>query len=203
MDFNKKITPKDIKNLSRRQRHDFMNILQVVYGYLQLDRKENAIAEIVKATNTTQYISQLHKISNLGISLVLENKLFEINNLGEYITLEVETSYEEEYRDICNEEEIINKLDEIIDSLINTNISNTEEKKADTHIKIVENSDSLQIIYLNDDYIRNLDKIEALSKKYEELKIIDQEIVIDFKYKKVKNIHIEDSIYSNLFSNTI
>ena len=150
-----------------------------------------------------QYISQLHKISNLGISLVLENKLFEINNLGEYITLEVETSYEEEYRDICNEEEIINKLDEIIDSLINTNISNTEEKKADTHIKIVENSDSLQIIYLNDDYIRNLDKIEALSKKYEELKIIDQEIVIDFKYKKVKNIHIEDSIYSNLFSNTI
>lgn len=203
MNFNKVITAKDIKNLSRKQRHDFMNILQVVYGYLQLDKKENAIDEIKKATSTTESISQLHKISNLGISLILESKLYETINLGKDITIEVETSYDEEYRDIDNEKEIISKIDKIIGSLIKINALALEDEEISTHIKIVENDDSLQIICLNYCSSKNLEKLKLLTEKYKEVELIDQEVVIDFKYKKVKNMHIEDSIYSKLLSNTI
>lgn len=203
MSLNKEITLKDIKNMSRKQRHDFANTLQIIYGYLQLDKKENAIAEIHKATNITHSISELYKISVYSIGLFLESKLIEVNNLGKNLTLEVETSYEEQYREIENEEEIINKMNNTIAYLINFDKSGFDDQNIESHIKIVENSDSLQIICLNYNVPNIYNQLESIKNIYSELKIIDDEIVLEFKYRKVRNIQIKDSIYSKIFSNTI
>ena len=203
MNLNDVVTLKDIKELSRKQRHDFANTLQVIYGYLQIDRKENAIAEIHRFTNVTQSISELYKISVTSIRLFLENKLLEINNLGKELTLEVETSYEDQYREIDNEEEIINKMIEIIGFLLKFDKMGFKDQNIETHIKIIENSESLQIICLNYNATYILGQLEHIQSLYQELKVIDEEIVLEFKYVKVKNMEIKDSIYSKIFSNTI
>lgn len=165
---------KDVKNLTRKQRHDFMNMLQIVYGYLQLDRKEEAITQINKTINTTDSISQINKISVFSIVLFLENKLLELENLGLDLSIEVETSYDEEYRKISNEEELIRGMKEKIDYLLHYNNYLEKDKP---HIKIIEQSDCLNVIY--------------------------KEKIIKYKFKEVKNIQIKDSIYSKIYSNTI
>lgn len=165
---------KDVKNLTRKQRHDFMNMLHIVYGYLQLDRKEDAIIQINKTISTTDSISQINKISVFSIVLFLENKLLELENIGLDVSIEVNTPYEGEYRKISNEEKLIKGMKEKIDYLLNSNNYLIKDK---THIKIIEESNCLNIIY--------------------------RENVIKYEFEEVKSIQIKDSIYSKIYSNTI
>lgn len=46
----------------RMQRHDFMNYLQVIYGYIQLDRSQDAVYYIKKINNKMMILSQIFNL---------------------------------------------------------------------------------------------------------------------------------------------
>ncbi|HEY8890364.1 MAG TPA: Spo0B domain-containing protein [Clostridium sp.] len=61
--------------LLRKQRHDFMNNLQVIYGYLQMKRPECALEYIDKLSKENEVISEIYKLQDEGFSLCLENNI--------------------------------------------------------------------------------------------------------------------------------
>lgn len=57
----------------RQQRHDFMNDLQVVYGYLQLQKPEHAVQYIEKINHRMQLLSSFHSIPSNELSLLIHS----------------------------------------------------------------------------------------------------------------------------------
>ncbi|AFS78986.1 putative signal transduction histidine kinase [Gottschalkia acidurici 9a] len=191
---------KDLKNLSRNQRHDYMNIFQIIYGYLQLNRKEDAIDQIKKVTSMTQNISKLYSISIFSMVLLLERKIMQANNLGINLNIEVETESNSEFRAIDNEEELLEKTREIIDCLL---YQHSEDQELTINMKIIENIDSIEITILTNSQYYNLDEVKYIENLYDEAKVHNNKIIITLKYEGVKNIQIKESIYSKIYSNTI
>jgi len=62
-------------SLLRKQRHDFMNDLQVIYGYLQMKRPQGALEYIDKLSRENQIISEIYKLQDNGFSLCIENNI--------------------------------------------------------------------------------------------------------------------------------
>lgn len=68
------ISAKDAIDLLRLQKHDFLNYIQIISGYLQLGNMEKATAYVQKATEELDRSSSITKIANpaLGINLLLQ-----------------------------------------------------------------------------------------------------------------------------------
>lgn len=62
-------------SLLRRQRHDFMNDLQVIYGYLQMKRPQNALEYIDRLSKENEMISEIYKLQDNRFSLCLEDNI--------------------------------------------------------------------------------------------------------------------------------
>ncbi|GCD09136.1 Spo0B domain-containing protein [Clostridium tagluense] len=62
-------------SLLRKQRHDFMNDLQVIYGYLQIKRPQGALEYIDRLSKQNETISEIYKLQDDGFSLCLENNI--------------------------------------------------------------------------------------------------------------------------------
>ncbi|MBU3189749.1 Spo0B domain-containing protein [Clostridium bowmanii] len=65
----------DYIRLLRKQRHDFMNDLQVIYGYLQIKRPQGALDYIEKLSKENQIISEIYKLEDNKFSLCLESNI--------------------------------------------------------------------------------------------------------------------------------
>jgi histidyl-tRNA synthetase len=61
--------------LLRKQRHDFMNDLQVIYGYLQMMRPQGALEYIDRLSKENEVISEIYRLQDNGFSLCLENNI--------------------------------------------------------------------------------------------------------------------------------
>lgn len=62
-------------DLLRKQRHDFMNDLQVIYGYLQIKRPQGALEYIDRLSKENEIISEIYRLQDNGFSLCLENNI--------------------------------------------------------------------------------------------------------------------------------
>ncbi|MBU3090683.1 Spo0B domain-containing protein [Clostridium sp. CF011] len=62
-------------NLIRKQRHDFMNDLQVISGYLQTRRPKDALKYIDRLSKENEIISEIYRLQDNGFSLCLENNI--------------------------------------------------------------------------------------------------------------------------------
>lgn len=60
-------------NMLRKQRHDFMNDLQIVYGYLQLEDYSDAKQYIEKLCEINAEISELYSLGDSSLAYSLEN----------------------------------------------------------------------------------------------------------------------------------
>lgn len=61
--------------LLRKQRHDFMNDLQVISGYLQMKRPQGALEYIEKLAKENGIISEIYKLQDNRFSLCLESNI--------------------------------------------------------------------------------------------------------------------------------
>lgn len=189
----------DLKNLSRKQRHDFMNNFQIIYGYLQLDKKEKAVEQIKEVTKIAQNISKLHNLSIFSVALILERKLIQAYNKGINLNIEVETHSDNELRQVDNELELIESIEKVSNYLLE---QCDEDNEVTAYLKIIEYSNYLDIVIL-DIEDKNKHIIAEGLKKIHEDTIVKDEIVIRFKFDEVTNLHIKESIYSKIYSNTI
>lgn len=67
------VSAKEAIDLLRLQKHDFLNYIQIISGYLQLGNVEKATAYVQKATEEIDRSSSITRIANpaLGINLLL------------------------------------------------------------------------------------------------------------------------------------
>lgn len=62
-------------SLLTKQRHDFMNDIQVIYGYLQIKRPQSALEYIDRLSKQNETISEIYKLKDDGFSLCLESNI--------------------------------------------------------------------------------------------------------------------------------
>lgn len=64
-------------DLMRMQRHDFMNYLQVVYGYIQVNRPKEAVEYIKGINNQMIMLSKIYNINCNILSVLLNDFVFQ------------------------------------------------------------------------------------------------------------------------------
>lgn len=57
----------------RSQRHDFMNYLQIIYGYLQMDRREKAMDYIMRINRRMLLDGKLGSLEDRGLYLAISS----------------------------------------------------------------------------------------------------------------------------------
>ncbi|MGH4051024.1 MAG: Spo0B domain-containing protein [Clostridium sp.] len=79
--------------LLRKQRHDFMNDLQVIYGYLQIKRPKGALEYIEKLAKQNEIISEIYKLKDNRFSLCLETNIKKLwsNDIKVEIDIEIDS----------------------------------------------------------------------------------------------------------------
>ena len=79
--------------LLRKQRHDFMNDLQVIYGYLQTKRPKGALEYIEKLAKQNEIISEIYKLQDNRFSLCIESNIKKLwsNEIKVEIDIEIES----------------------------------------------------------------------------------------------------------------
>ncbi|WP_291632480.1 Spo0B domain-containing protein [Clostridium sp.] len=100
-------------DILRKQRHDFMNDLQVIYGYLQLSRPESALEYINKLSKENEIISEIYKLQDNGFSLCLENNIKKLwsNEVKVEIDIEISNFKYKVFENECNKKsDLVNTI---------------------------------------------------------------------------------------------
>lgn len=77
----------------KEQRHDFMNYLQVIYGYLQMDRREKAMEYIMKVNSRMLLDGKLGSLEDKGLYLAISGFISTCHRHN----VEAELCYNESY----------------------------------------------------------------------------------------------------------
>src|SRR3712207_7871447 len=67
-------------NAFRKERHDFMNCVQIIYGYLQLDNTKEAIRYINKLIGENKDISSLYALGDQNFGFRSEEHTSELQS---------------------------------------------------------------------------------------------------------------------------
>ncbi len=78
--------------LLRLQKHDFLNYLQVILGYLQIDKRQNALKHTEEAINAVKNNGTVMRITSPIIVLTLLSKAMEVKQLGIPISMDSSSS---------------------------------------------------------------------------------------------------------------
>ncbi|MCX7951363.1 MAG: Spo0B domain-containing protein [Clostridiales bacterium] len=113
----------------RNQRHDFMNYLQVIYGYLQINRPNDAVDYIKKVNKKMIMLSQIYNIDSPIISMFVHdiiNQLEKNNIEWELKNIESYISKEDLSKNIYIYKELYIKYISFIYNFIKDNMENEE-----------------------------------------------------------------------------
>lgn len=141
-----KLVEYTVKQL-RLLRHNFMNTLQVIYAYLQINKPDKAI-EYMKEINKNMFsLSLIYNLENPFISLLMQDIIMEVEKMGadyeiitniDYIPTEVFTK---------NKNEILTLFENIKKYLLNGLKGNNVSKKL--YIEIGEDDKAYLIDFYN------------------------------------------------------
>jgi len=99
---------KELLEANRHQRHDFLNHLQVIWGYIKIKREEKAIEYLQDVTDYLQGLRDLNKISHIELAADISAKILSLGlNKGFRICVPEVWNIEDEnipkVRDFLNE----------------------------------------------------------------------------------------------------
>lgn len=173
-----------MKDVFRDQRHDYMNYFQVIYGYLQLGKIEEALGQIKKIIRLNSNLSQIYKMSLFNVSIYLDRAIREMGDLDYVINLHILNNRQDTICFIDNEEEIIKNLDLIFKHFIEEDI----QFKRNIDIEIEEFKDRISFTFSGEN------KISTLIKNSKDADIIEdnERVSVIFKYKNpIECLNIE------------
>ncbi|MFA5523920.1 MAG: Spo0B domain-containing protein [Tissierellales bacterium] len=171
------------KLLLREQRHDYLNIFQIIYGHLQLNNIDMAIIHMKKAINLSYNSSKCFYISIFSISLLLEQKMKVCENKGIEMVLEVDSSIDSDIRHIDNEDIIVDFISKLFDVFIESTYKKDKATKLD--IDIYEDVDRIEFIFNGD-----IDKkiLEDRSREIKDVIKVDDGYEAIFYFNKAKDL---------------
>lgn len=125
----------------RKQRHDFMNELQVIYGYIQVGKDKEAKDYIEKMVNISKELSKIYSLGDNYFGILMEENFKNLLNDGVkldlFIELEkLESDFKKEYH----------KKSKLVNNIFNE-IGNNKYKFV--HIYIFEDETGESILISN------------------------------------------------------
>ncbi|WP_187296178.1 Spo0B domain-containing protein [Tepidibacter mesophilus] len=81
-----------IDDLLKQQRHDFLNEIQIIFGYIKLNKIDEAVEYINKVRTEASINSKISNISCIGLYLILEKKLNQCRKQGVNIDFDIYTN---------------------------------------------------------------------------------------------------------------
>jgi Signal transduction histidine kinase regulating citrate/malate metabolism len=131
----------------RDQRHDFMNDIQVIWGYLQLNRPEDARSYITGMNHRLDIYSYIFNLENPTLSLFLYNHIHKAQKLG--LTVDFDTELDKLSKDAffqCYFEKL-----NVMDYLFEEVMKKAMENKGDStiYIDIYKEDERLFIAFSN------------------------------------------------------
>jgi len=129
----------------REQRHDFMNHIQVIWGYLQLKKTEEAVRYISRINKEYNIYSYIFKLGNPTLSLFLYSYVKRAYKLGIEIDFEAEFDFEGNTLESVGHSEI-KKLETLFGEVLQKTLS---QKKKVLYIDLFDEKDVLYIIVSN------------------------------------------------------
>lgn len=110
----------DFIDILRRQRHDFMNDVQIIYGYLQINKQNEAIKYIERLCEQNKVISEIYSLQNNSAALCLERNIRKLWTKSRDVIYDSEVTlhdcdFKEEYDIKCS------LIDVIFDEFENSN----------------------------------------------------------------------------------
>ncbi|BDR81775.1 hypothetical protein N072000002_19580 [Clostridium tetani] len=137
----------------RTQRHDFMNEIQVLYGYMQINKYEEALNYLKKISEENENISQLYSLGDKFLAYILENNIKNINKYGILLDIELEIS---SFNDIYFEDGFYKKR-----HLVNNIFNELKKDAEEIYVYLFENELGKSLLISNDEEVKDeLDWIE-------------------------------------------
>jgi len=184
---------KEIRLISKEQRHDYMNMFQIVYGYLQLKKEDRAIEEIKRIANIASSISIAYNLSITSLCLLLDKKIREADNHGIEITYNVNSYIDIEYRDIENENDLVSKMENVINLVIKS--MQRESLKEKLIIQIFEYDDRITVVFKGK-FPEIL--IKEINQNYSEFVVENNNLEATFNLEMVNRLEPEKTIFSRI-----
>jgi hypothetical protein len=133
-------------HLIRKQRHDFMNDLQVVYGYLQIGKNDNALKYIEKLSEENRTISSIYSLGDNFFGYCMEYNMKKLlqKNICVETNIEIEKFYKENFNKDYNEK--CNLVNNIFSKFENNDIKNV-------YIYIFEDEMGQSLLVCNDESV--------------------------------------------------
>lgn len=149
----------EIVNHIRAQRHDFMNDMQVIWGYLQLGKPEEAGKYIVRMNSCMDLYSRIFYLGNPTLSLFLYDNINRAKKLG----LSVEFSSDlERVGDGAFTSGYNEKLN-LMECMFQELVEKSQETGSTIYIDIYSEDYNLYIVFANNPDCDNLDLLSGCS----------------------------------------
>lgn len=173
-------------DLIRMQRHDFMNYLQVIYGYIQINKANEALRYIKDINNKMMLLSRIYNIDSPILSLLLNDFVMKCT---EYY-IENELYCECDFNSIEFSKDSFKKMHEKFQKVFNRILKHFSELNDDDKkyvlIGIGNKNGYINIIFSNSKAILD-----------------DMMHEIDFKNEKQKYEILDDDVFTNHKGNEI
>lgn len=134
-----------VVNYIRSQRHDFMNEIQVIWGYLQIGKPEEALRYITGMKESMDLYGRIFYLDNPTLSLFLYDHITRVQRLG--LSVDFSSDIEKVRREAfasCYHEKI-----DIMDSLFQKVSDKCAETGATLYIDIYVEDGGLYIVFAN------------------------------------------------------
>lgn len=166
----------NMKRLFREQRHDYMNYIQIIYGYLQIGRIDKAIGEVGNVIAMNSNISKMYNLSILSISLFIDKwyKIFSNADIKVFYSIKNLTDFE--IRVVDNDKEIIQNLDYIFNDIYE---EFQEESSGEIGLDITEFEEGINFVFRID---INKFSFEKLATKFSFVRNNNGELNIYFNF---------------------
>ncbi|OPJ55557.1 Spo0B domain-containing protein [Alkalithermobacter paradoxus] len=139
-----------IEELLKEQRHDFLNEIQIIYGYMKLNRTDKVIEYINKCSKNAKINSKLSNLNCIELYIMLSDKFKRANNLGLCIDFEVYSVGEKKDIVVKNLDDAVFSFEKIVDIILHCMYTNSHfeeqifyiEEMPDAFILKIEIDDS-------------------------------------------------------------
>ncbi|SHJ51824.1 Spo0B domain-containing protein [Tepidibacter formicigenes] len=164
-----------IEELLREQRHDFLNEIQIIFGYIKLNKIDKAVEYINKVSNNARICSKLSNLNCLDLCLMLNEKFNKCKDLDINIDFEVYSVGEKSEFLNKNIKEAIVFFEKAVDIILGFMYNNPNFEE---YIFYIEETSENFILKVDLNYFSDIEQLrKKLDLSYGEV-ILDEDYLI-------------------------
>lgn len=162
-----------IENLLKDQRHDFLNEIQIIYGYIKLNKLDKAIDYINKVSKNAKICSKLSNLNCMELYIMMCDKFKKAKDLGLDINFEIYSNAKKEDFTNKNIRNMIDLFEAAIDRILDFMYNNSDFEE---HIFYIEETCEILVLKLD------LDRLNASCDLKEKFKLSSGKTIIEEEY---------------------